>query len=152
MKQISCARNQTSKDRNMKSLFSHTVHSLLFYMHYTMSQDILEWQELHVLLSWLCTSNMLLYRAMCNWEVSALKALKTLSMYFFSTENDSNGLGHVLVVTKCAFTFPMKNDKPVMAANILVNKVSSIFGLPEGLLSERGRNQRLLSSYINPCT
>ena len=77
-------------------------------------------------------------------EVTASRPFETVSMDFLSIETDKNGYGHVLVVTdvftKYAFAFPTKNEKALTVAKILVEKVFSVFGLPQKLLSDRGRN------------
>ena len=44
------------------------------------------------------------------------------------------------VFTKYAFAVPTKNEKAVTVAKVLVDKVFSVFGIPERLLSDRGRN------------
>ncbi len=77
-------------------------------------------------------------------EVSARRPFETLSMDFLSIENDKSGYGHVLIVTdvftKYAYAFPTKNEKATTVAKLLVDKVFSVFGLPQKLLSDRGRN------------
>ncbi len=77
-------------------------------------------------------------------EVTATRPFETLSMDYLSLEYDTYGYGHVLVITdvftKFAFAVPTKNEKALTVAKVLVDKVFSVFGIPERLLSDRGRN------------
>ena len=65
-------------------------------------------------------------------------------MDFLSIENDRSGYGHVLVVTdvftKYVYAFPTKNKKAITVVKLLVDKVFSVFALPQKLLSDRERN------------
>ena len=77
-------------------------------------------------------------------EVSANRPFQTLSMDYLALDMDRHGFGHVLVVTdlftKYAFAIPTKNETATTVAKALLENVFNIFGLPEKLLSDRGRN------------
>ena len=77
-------------------------------------------------------------------EVSASRPFQVVSMDYLSLDMDKHGFGHVLVVTdlftKFSFAIPTRNETATTVAKALLDNVFNIFGLPEKLLSDRGRN------------
>ena len=76
-------------------------------------------------------------------EVVAFRPFQTLSMDYLALDIDRSGYGHVLIVTdvftKYAFAIPTKNETATTVAKVLMG-IFNTFGLPERLLSDRGRN------------
>ena len=77
-------------------------------------------------------------------RVTASRPFEMLSMDFLKLDENPRGYKKVLIVTdvftKFAFAFPTKNELATTVAKLLVDNVFSIFGIPERLLSDRGRN------------
>ena len=77
-------------------------------------------------------------------RVTASRPFQVVSMDFLKLDENPKGYKKVLVVTdvftKYAFAFPTKNELALNVAKILVDQVFNVFGLPEKLLSDRGRN------------
>ena len=77
-------------------------------------------------------------------RVTASRPFETLSMDFLKLDENERGYKKVLVVTdvftKYAFAFPTKNELATTVAKLLVDNIFNVFGIPERLLSDRGRN------------
>ena len=77
-------------------------------------------------------------------RVTASRPFEMLSMDFLKLDENEKGYKKVLVVTdvftKYAFAFPTKNELAITVAKLLVDNIFNVFGIPERLLSDRGRN------------
>ena len=77
-------------------------------------------------------------------RVSADRPFQVVSMDYLKSEHDTAGYHNILVVTdiftKYAFAFPTRNETAITTAKVLVDKVFSVFGIPERLLSDNGKS------------
>ena len=77
-------------------------------------------------------------------RVGASRPFEVLSMDYLKLEPDTAGYRNILVVTdvftKYAFAFPTRNETALTTAKVLMEKVFSVFGIPEKLLSDNGKS------------